>query len=271
MLCFETPDDAAFFAFNWSLTDSNRKYFGVSNVPLFLIGFSQPDIAIKEKSPLLSKKDKTLCVIGPSGVMIDRLWRDDVGDYVAGFQEHLRPYYREVISYGYSSATYAVGGTDQPSIYEYVTQGVDDLPPKDFTTIDEVLLVQSGTALAKLQVGDAGGLTAETVDTSTMIGSIRGIVQYVLTQNPRCKIFIASFYKYNNSLANAPKVYEMHDATKELCNSLGLTYIDLWQNAPFNYANYTAENLIFTYDGGHANSDGNKALADVFKKYMIGV
>lgn len=270
MLKFTTPENAAFFAFNWSMTEANKKYFCVSNVPLFLIGFSQPNIRIKANSPLLAKKDKTLCVIGPSGVMIDRLNRPAAGDYISGFQEHLRPHYKDVVSYGYSSAAYAVGATESPSIYEYITQGVGSLPAKDFTNIDEVLLIQSGTALSTLQVGDAGGLTAETVDPSTMIGAIRGIVQYILVQNPRCKIYVASFYKYNNSIANPNKVYEMHEAVRALCDALGLTYIDLWSNVPFNYSNYSAENLIYTYDGGHANSAGNAALADVIKRHLIG-
>lgn len=269
MLKFTTPENAAFFAFNWSMTEANKKYFCVSNVPLFLIGFSQPSIQIKEHSPLLAKKDKTLCVIGPSGVMIDRLYRPAAGDYISGFQEHLRPYYKDVVSYGYSSAAYAVGATESPSIYEYITQGVGSLPAKDFTNIDEVLFIQSGSALSTLQVGDAGGLSAETVDTSTMIGAIRGIVQYILAQNPRCKIYIASFYKYNNSIANPGKVHVMHDAAKNLCDALGLTYVDLWSNVPFNYSNYSADNLVYTYDGGHANSFGNKALADVIKPRLL--
>ena len=269
MLKFTTPENAAFFAFNWSVQGESKTAFCVSNIPLFLIGFSQPNISIKDNSPLLVKKNKTLCVIGPSGVMIDRLYRSEAGDYISGFQEHLLPYYKDVISYGYSSCSYAVGGNSNPSIYEYITQGVNELPAKDFTNIDEVLLIQSGSALSTLQVGYAGGLNEETVDTSTMIGSIRGIVQYILSQNPRCKIYITSFYKYNNSIANTSKVYAMHNATKELCDTLGLTYIELWNDTPFNSSNYTSENLIYTYDGGHANSLGNKALADVIKKYLI--
>ena len=269
ILKFTTPSNARFFAFNWNVSENARKLFCVSNVPIFLVGFSQPNIRIKADSNLLTKKDKTLCVIGSSGVMADRLYRSAAGDYISGFQEHLRPYYKDIVSYGYSSCTYAVGGNSNPSIYEYITQGVNGLQAKNFTNIDEVLFIQSGSALSQLQIGEAGSLDIETIDTSTMIGAIRGIVQYILQQNPKCKIYLASFYKYDTSIANEYKIHRIHNETKKLCNVLGLTYIDLWSNVPFNYSNYTSENLIYTYDGGHANSLGNKALADVIKSSLL--
>lgn len=270
---FKTPIGTRYFGFNFSIVKESLKYFCISNVPLMWIGGAQPDLVIKEGDPKLQKRNKTLCVIGTSGTMIDRLYRSDAGDYISGYQEYFWPYYKDVISYGYSSTAYSVGLTpNYGSVYEYITTGYNGQSAKDFSNVDEVLIIgqnANGFTNTNYKAGDVGNYTLDTVDPTTFIGAIRGIIQYILAQNPKCKIYITSFYKNNNSIKSIDKILDLNAKIKELSEVLGLTYIDLWGDLPFNYSNYSADNLVYTYDGGHANSAGNMMIAEVILKYMI--
>lgn len=270
---FNTPPKACYMAWNWSSSEERRSRFAFSNIPLFWKGGQQPDLIIKKDDYRLKKKDKVLSVIGPSGVMIDRLSRsgDNYSDYISGFQEYLMPYYKEVRSYGYSDMPYATGVENKDSIYTYITKGYGGISAVNFNDVDEVLIIQSSVQIANIDIGDPGTVSNASTpgDTKTLIGAIKGLAQYILGQNPKCKIYIASTYKNSNGVDNANKVGQYHEKLITLCDNFGMTYINLWEETPFNYTNYTKDHLIYTYDGNHANDEGNRAIGDVLLKHMI--
>ena len=272
MYTFQTPPNAAFFAFNFSTATDQKKRFCVSNVPMVVQGFLQPDMRIKKDSFLLQKKQKNICIIGPSGVMNDRRYHSASDSYIYGFQEYLEPYYNSVVSYGYSSCGYPKGSGENPSIYEYICEGVGALSAKDFSHIDEVVLIPSGVGLADntINIGDVGTVGYISPDVTTMIGAVRGVIQYIFNSNPKCKVYVASYYKYGNAVNNLERTEEMNAKLKELCEVCGATYVDLWSECPFNYTNYSAVNQVYCIDEGqHANNEGNKAIADVFVKHLV--
>lgn len=159
---FTTPENAAYLSFNLDLTDLDvpastsastetnviQRYRNCIASKLMFLPYGYDNIVIRESDPAMRKyKGKKLCVIGPSTVMIDRLFHNgktvanpnpgyvnpgveyvDYYDkimaagasdraffakagYTAGFQEILEPYFDEIRTYGFSGAPMARSDT----------------------------------------------------------------------------------------------------------------------------------------------------------------
>ena len=250
------------------------------------------DMEVSKNHPAVATyKDKKLCVIGPSFVMLDHTTANGRGGMsgvpVSGFQEYLAPFYGEVRSYGYSGGCWGnyhntSGSTEFISIYEGIVTGGDSvldgntchIEAKDLSGYDDFLLFgdnPNGLSLNGYLVGDIGTYSTNTSPVTTFMGGLRGVVEYILNQNPEARIFVSGWFKpEDTSTSYGSKCMDAAEKIPQLCQLMGLQYIDL-TGVGFNGWNYTSGNLVFTYDGTHPNNDGMQKIGLELRKQMIGV
>lgn len=107
---FTAPTDAAYLSMNIDNSYPGVFETGVCSKPMYM-SLRRSDLTMKRGDPAYEVKNKkTLCIIGPSTVMINGLRRyhaqpnRDYSVRVCGFQNYLRPFYKYMKCYGYSAA-----------------------------------------------------------------------------------------------------------------------------------------------------------------------
>ena len=154
LMKFHTPKNAAYFSLNMSNATATKYKQYICSKEMYVAN-GTGNMVIKANDPFYQKyKDKRLCLIGPSSVMVNRLSRTRTSGtdryiykyedgrvedtvttgYIAGFQEYLKPYFAEVKSYGYSGHAWAYGRGDQShkaSIYTWLMGGTETFPHLD--------------------------------------------------------------------------------------------------------------------------------------------
>ena len=262
---FDAPAGACYFSWNLSTDDSYKYRQSLSSKPLFLLEGSGNCI-VRPGDPLYQgKKNKKLCVIGSSTVMIDRFDRDSQGNdtpYVVGFQEYLAPWYQLVESYGFSGGSlFPVSGETTTSIYNGIVTADVDL-----SGYDEFLLQCSGNGLNTDDVVDDWDST----DTSKYFGALNGIIDYIYSQNPKAKIYLMdlcrkkSYYTYAASYA--ARIDGINEKIRTLAENRAYTLVPTSVGCECNAHTYDE----YTYDGAHANSEGNRIYGLFCRKVMLG-
>ena len=273
---FTVPENCHYLSLNWSTDTSNNWRFFLASKPLFRLG-NTGNLIIKKDSPLLQKANKRLCVVGPSYAMIDRRTQASMnGQTTIGFQEYLWPYYHDITTFGYSGGAWGqIRDDEYISVYSGIVTGYGSVLPKDFTPYDEVLLIgcnPNGFFSTPRQVeGEAGTWDANTSPVSTFMGGMRGVVEYILTQKPTMKIYVANFWHTSGSVDATYRATcdTLNEEMLKLANIFGLQYIDMYNGTPFNKYNYTLENKLYSYDGVHPNQQGLMQIADVLVRAMV--
>lgn len=272
MYKFTAPENAEYVSINFQKAEYRYRVY-LASKPIFAFTYSG-NLIIKNGDKVFENvKERKLCVIGTSQVMIDRLIRtgnfDNNGtstsQYVVGFQEYLMPWWNAVDSYGYSDASMAPFASEgTPSLFERIVSNHLDL-----TGYDDFLLTASSSGLSATGVGTLTSYT-DLGDENTYIGALRQIIDYIYTQNPYAKIYVQTRYiraNFSNSSTYA-LVTQANEATREMCKMLSLPVIDCASEEGFNY--YTAP--LWCYDeNGHHNQIGNKVLGLFVRKKMLGV
>lgn len=265
---FTTHEKARYISIN----HLNQYRQGIASKPIYLT-YGLDNIIITEDDPIYSKtKDKKLCIIGTSAVMIDRLGRTGEqaepfptpqSQFIAGFQEHLIPWYKNVTSFGYSNGTFINSPTpSNNNIYQQITA-------KDLSSYDEFLLCLSSIGVTADTVGNLTN-PDDLGDQYTYMGSVRRLIDYIYSQNGRAKIYLLTRFNrpaftsesyYNNQLITNAATRKIG----ELCN---LQVIDAARESGYNSYNTN----IWCYDNlGHLNQYGNKMFAEFVRKQMIGI
>lgn len=272
---FTSPANACYFSYNISEA-ATRKYRNyVASKPVFALTGSG-NLQIKKDDPIYQKyKNRKLCVIGPSTVMIDRLSRtgnfDNSGNnltqYIVGFQEYLVPWWSEVRSFGYSGAEWAhidyeSGGHIVKSIYTRVI--TDHL---DLTGYDDFLLIASGNGLDDGRIGELTSYDDLGDDTKYM-GGIRQVINYIYGQNPDAMIYVQTM-RYQGHLGTTKRAVadELNEKLRSMSHMLSATVVDAAFNSginPYNSARtcYDAES--------HNNQIGQQMQGLCARKAMLG-
>lgn len=262
---FDAPANAYYFSYNLANSDTYTWKQYVSSKPVFMLKNSGNFIVRPGDPVYQAKKDKKLCIIGPSSVMIDRYDRDSQGNdtpYVVGFQEYLAPWYQAVDSYGFSSgAMFPASGESATSIYNGIVTAALDL-----SGYDEFLISGSTNGLSTDDVVDAWDST----DTSKYFGALNGIISYIYTQNPKAKIYLTDlsrkqgYYTYADSYR--ARIDTVNERTATLAAKRAYTLIPVSVGSECNASTYSA----YTYDGTHGNSAGNRVYGLFCRKCMLG-
>lgn len=257
---FTAPAGAYFFSYN--ISDGNaykyRQY--ICTKPLFALSNTGNHI-IYEGDPLYQeKKDKNLCVIGASGVMIDRMLSDDLNQYIVGFQEYLAPYYNNVESYGFYSGSWGVDTTDSDiSIFSGIVTNEVDL-----SRYDEFILVPSTANLVNTGIGEI-----DSKYTREYFGGLNGVIDYIYSQVPTAKIYLANVLhkgKYFTDPATKELMDELNAKLSALSAYKSYQLIDLVSGTGINDKTYEA----LTYDGTHLNQEGNRLQGLCILKAILG-
>lgn len=266
---FTAPTDAHYFSLNL-LSESDSDYYCqyICSKPIFALRNTGNHIIYEGDPFYQEKKNKNLCVIGASGVALDRMlasyeWEDAPDQYTVGFQEYLMPYYNKVDSYGFWSGSWAQLG-DSPeknelSIYTGLTQKDDnDEYILDLAQYDEFLLIPS---TAEIEQG-LGEITS--TDITKYFGGVNGVIDRIIEQrtnqglSPAIKIYVANTVHkggYFSSLATQNSMDMLNSKITDFCSYHSYQLVDLVSGANLSKNTY----MDFTWDGKHLNQEGSRA------------
>jgi len=210
-------------------------------------------------------KDRRLCVIGASGVMIDRLYREvplgsGTWQYIVGFQEYLVPWYASVESYGFSSGSWARNdASENLSIYNgIVTNGVD------LSGYDEFLLIPSTSGVTADTIGEI-----DSADVDTYMGGLNAVLDKIHAESPYAKVYLANALRkgsYYTSETQRAKIDKINEQLAAIAAAKSLQLIDLAGGCGINAYNQD----LMTYDGTHLNQEGGMRQGLFLRREMIG-
>ena len=293
---FTSPANAYYFSLNCvGATNQYRYRQAICSKEIYMLNGSG-NFCIKEGDPLYQKnKDKKLCIIGPSNVMINRLYRtrtnsgditryvvkNQTSGFITGFQEFLKPYFNEVKSFGYSGASMATGrgsATGQCSIYTRICGGTES-----FTYEEENFSYSSEGSTPNVVVpdlsgydvfliwSDGNGLTASTVGEYTdqsadsYMGSLRAICDKIQEQNPLARIFLATFQTAISTGDRRITRENVNNQIRLLADEKAYGLVE-FKNEGISTVNFN----ILSYDGTHKNCEGNRLNGETVRKFIVG-
>lgn len=200
--------------------------------------------------------NKKLGIIGPSTVMIDRLYRSEISGYIRGFQEYLVPYFKAVKSYGLSNGSWFERNGE--SIYtEVVTNQLQ-------TDCDTFLIMSSSNGINDCTVGDP-----DDSDPTTYFGGINGTIDYLYNLCGKfIKIYLSDIphgYNYYHTTGRKAKVDEINAKYEQLSSIRGIELIKFSETSGINEDN-CAE---FTYDNTHWNQEGNRVIGQLLVRKLV--
>lgn len=256
---FVVPAGARYVSLNLT-DDAEYKYRQfLSTKPVFALKDTGV-YKVQEGDPAYqAKKNKSLCVIGASGVVIDRLKPSGFGEYIVGFQEYLAPWYKHVGSYGFWSGSWARYNVHDPSIYSGIVDAGVDL-----SGYDEFLLIPSTADVEETGIGEI-----DSTDPGNYMGGLNGVIAYIYDQVPHAKVYLANVVhkgKYFTTPATRERMDEINEKLRQLSQYKSYPLIDLVSGMGINDRNYQ----LLTYDGTHLNQEGNRLQGLFMRKEMIG-
>ena len=256
---FVAPKKAAYVSLNLTATNdfAYRQY--LATTPVYALSNSG-NVMWKDSEEIYQKnRNKKLCVIGQSNIMIDRLLRKtNPGEpveyqYVCGFQEYLVPWFQTVDSFGYSGKGYMKNGST--GMYDYIIDGQLDLSGYD------MFLITAG--FNALTLSNLGEYTD--TDPSTYFGAMNALLDYIDAQYAdaeKPEIYLSCIY-YNKKSELRTRVFE---ETQKLAIARECHFLDVVAGTGIGADDLNER----TYDGIHANQYGNSILGLYYRKEIVG-
>ena len=210
---------------------------------------------------------KKILAIGDSITWLDGRQNYGGAAYVSGWQRKLRLLGYDVVNAGWSGNPYATGlnvtaDVDNSIYARIVTDGYD------VTGYDYVIMFGGANdILLHAPLGTRTSVYAErNFDSGTFNGAISGIISYVRTNNPTCKILLASFPKSEAATriyANASQYLDeiLYNATFWSCK-----YVNIFDdmNVQPTYPGFSE----YFYDVTHPNFNGMVVIGQLMKKAL---
>lgn len=226
---------------------------GVTKVVEGLAGDSQKVVTEKLEAVEITKRpyleDKKVAVIGDSITELDGQTVKNVGPIV-GYQEVFRQQGATIVTYGYSGATYAlydknISGGEHRSIYDMIVKA-----KVDFKDVDIVTLF-GGTN----DVGRGSALGTVTDKTpATTLGALRGIIDYIKSNNPKCQLFVFTPIQRTDRDNLQEKMEATALGIMEVAKSYELPTDNLMEET--GITKESDNQAKYMYDKLHPNSDG---------------
>lgn len=210
-----------------------------------------------DNNVLQQKQNRKLCCIGDSVTFIDRIVDNNVnlGNRMFGWQEYPGLLYDSVTSYGFSGGAWGpYEGFSAQNIYDgIVTAGVD------LSGFDDFILFAGFNGMGTLAypMGTLGTWNDNPDGVNTMLGAMRGVIDYIMQQNPKAKIYLMTnphtdgYYQYG---AYRTRLETYRNEILRIATVLGLEVIDAERGAGFTKALYDTNTI--TYDTLHPNDNG---------------
>lgn len=204
----------------------------------------------------LSKNKSILC-IGDSITFLDGKSGYDDATRFLGWQKVLTENGYKVQSAGFSGYTYAVNAELETykSLYTQIVTNAYDVSNYDYI----ILFGGTNDDLYDINIGSLpSSYDDELYDTTTTLGALSGIIDYVRTNNPTCKIILCSQIKSTARQRPYAEARAYRDGLEEASLFWDCYFNDLFRN--FNVSpNYAGWNL-YHYDSTHPNKEGMKRL-----------
>lgn len=248
---------------------TNGEAQGATKVVESLTGEGQKVVNEQFEAVELAKRPylegKKVAVIGDSITELDGKTIKNVGSIV-GYQEVFRQQGASVVTYGYSGATYAlydkkISAGEHRSIYDMIVKA-----KVDFKDVDLVTLF-GGTN----DVGRGYSLGTVTDKTAaTTLGGLRGIIDYIKSNNPKCQIVVFTPIQRTDGDNLQEKMDAMALGIMEVAKSYELATDNLMENS--GITNESGNQAKYTYDKLHPNSEGmalvGQRMAEVIEETM---
>lgn len=157
--------------------------------------------------------------------------------------------------------------------FRYMTERWNKFKALDFNKVDFVVVAYGtndwGYALTLDNDSDS-------MDTNTILGSLRYGITQLLTKYPHLKIYVATpNFRYklgsDDSLnsdilsKNGLYLYELGDKIKEVCDKIHVNCLNHYRNSGLNI--YTAS--YYLTDGTHRNKEGAELLGTQYAKFIL--
>lgn len=263
---FEVPSTARYFRMN--VADARTYRTSLCSRPcVFPNGVGDYDISGDDKS--VSKyKGLKLCCIGDSITQIDRYVGDanvNHGNFLFGWQEYVGILFDSYTNYGFSGGTWGQYDNGYTSIYDGIVTAAVDLSGYDVFIL---LGGYNGMATSDYPMGTIGTYDQNTSPTTTQLGGLRGVIDYIYGQNPNAKIFLCTNFHtsgYYTWALYRTRLAEYRQAVLDMGPLLGIQIIDLETKAGFTMHNYQD----LTYDGLHPNNDGMRLIGEAVRKEVM--
>lgn len=266
---FTAPKGTHFFSYNLSTSNKYSYRQFVASKPVFALKNTGNYAFSDDFPPYQAHKDKNLCVIGASGVELNRALRDvstileqPDEQYIVGFQEYLVPWYNLVESYGFAGGGWRKNDeAKRTSIYKGIIEKNVDL-----SSYDEFLLFPATNDMEMENIGEI-----DSTDPTTYMGSLNAMIEKIYEESPNAKIYLANAAhkgSYYTSKGGRKKIDTLNTALAEIADYYSLQLIDLAGGSGINKFNYAQGKM--TYDGTHLNQEGSKLTGLYLRKEMIG-
>ena len=144
-----------------------------------------------------------------------------------------------------------------------IANKVADAKTLDWGSVKRIFFAYGTNDLA-YDVVEVGSANDTATKHSTMCGALKYAVQTILTAYPTIEIAVCGIiYRYVDGVS-ASEIIAANEAIKATCESIGISFIPLFENMGVNEWNRTS----FLYDGSHPNANGKERYADTVKRFM---
>lgn len=178
-----------------------------------------------------------------------------------GYQTYLREAGAEVINEGVGNMSFAKNtkvGAEELYLYKKIV-----MEEYDLTGVDAVTIACGTNDVGfNVPLGEAGGFSDTTWDTTTSLGALRAILEYIRSNFPTVDIYLMT------PLQNKTRDMEKHEYISDGIIKLGGIYsapvLDLFRES--GLGKYTFD--LYTRDGLHPNNDGYAKYSAVIVRFL---
>lgn len=178
-----------------------------------------------------------------------------------GYQTYLREAGAEVINEGVGNMSFAKStkvGAEELYLYKKMV-----MEEYDLTGVDAVTIACGTNDVGfNVPLGEAGGFSDTTWDTTTSLGALRAILEYIRSNFPTVNIYLMT------PLQNKTRDMEKHEYISDGIIKLGGIYsapvLDLFRES--GLGKYTFD--LYTRDGLHPNNDGYAKYSALIVRFL---
>jgi lysophospholipase L1-like esterase len=191
-------------------------------------------------------------------------WQDGQtinGILFKGYQTYLREAGAEVTNEGVGNMSFAKNtkvGAEELYLYKKIV-----MEEYDLTGVDAVTIACGTNDVGfNVPLGEAGGFSDTTWDTTTSLGALRAILEYIRSNFPTVDIYLMT------PLQNKTRDMEKHEYISDGIIKLGGIYsapvLDLFRES--GLGKYTFD--LYTRDGLHPNNDGYAQYSALIVRFL---
>ena len=269
---FTAPATAYYLSLNIKTSAQYKNY--LASKPVLPHAGTGNIIAYKGDPTYQNKKGKKLCVIGPSTAMIDRREITQLDEFLCGWQEYVMPWYASCDIYGFSGGSMGAGYTDYISMYAGIVGEEVDL-----SGYDDFIIMASTNGLSTTGISDWGTVYESPSEHDSYFGGLRGIVDYIMSENPLANIYLMTSVGTKNYFGSTyvtfrNNILEINEKTRDMALKMHIRLIDLAADCGFTATSFYDSSDVtagYTYDGTHYNQQGSEIVGKAVRKAIIGI